>query len=203
MKWESPRTEHNLGPGYPGWHIECSAMARRYLGPEFDIHGGGLDLKFPHHENEIAQSTCAHDGAALARFWLHNGFLDVEREKMSKSLGNVLLVRDLLREAPGDAAAVMFLCRAQASPGQRTPALQLALSFILDHVGSDGVKPYAEPLRRYIEELAPFPEHPQRLGHLLERGAPERQLARRLEAGQDRHVVLGRRPPEKDSDPTW
>jgi cysteinyl-tRNA synthetase len=89
--WDSP-----WGRGRPGWHIECSAMVAAHLGVTIDIHGGGLDLKFPHHENEIAQSTCAHDGAPLARFWLHNGFLDVEREKMSKSLGNVLLVRDLL-----------------------------------------------------------------------------------------------------------
>ncbi|MGH6944478.1 MAG: cysteine--tRNA ligase, partial [Geminicoccaceae bacterium] len=96
--WDSP-----FGRGRPGWHIECSAMAREHLGITLDIHGGGQDLKFPHHENEIAQSVCAHDGAPLARFWLHNGFLDVEKEKMSKSIGNVLLVRDLLSEAPGEA----------------------------------------------------------------------------------------------------
>jgi len=96
--WDSP-----WGRGRPGWHIECSAMIEAHLGTTVDIHGGGLDLKFPHHENEIAQSTCAHDGAPLARVWLHNGFLDVEREKMSKSLGNVVLVRDLLRDAPGEA----------------------------------------------------------------------------------------------------
>ena len=102
--WDSP-----WGRGRPGWHIECSAMVEAHLGNTIDIHGGGLDLKFPHHENEIAQSTCAHDGAPLARFWLHNGFLDVEREKMSKSLGNVVLVRDLLREAPGEAIRYALL----------------------------------------------------------------------------------------------
>ncbi len=96
--WDSP-----WGRGRPGWHIECSAMVEARLGITIDIHGGGQDLKFPHHENEIAQSACAHDGAPLARFWLHNGFLDIEREKMSKSLGNVLLVRDLLPE--GDKSA--------------------------------------------------------------------------------------------------
>ena len=109
--WDSP-----WGRGRPGWHIECSAMVEAHLGITIDIHGGGLDLKFPHHENEIAQSACAHDGAPLARFWLHNGFLDVEREKMSKSLGNVLLVRDLLREAPGEAIRYALLAAHYRKP---------------------------------------------------------------------------------------
>jgi cysteinyl-tRNA synthetase len=109
--WDSP-----WGRGRPGWHIECSAMVEAHLGATVDIHGGGLDLKFPHHENEIAQSTCAHAGAPLARFWLHNGFLDVEREKMSKSLGNVVLVRDLLREAPGEAIRYALLAAHYRKP---------------------------------------------------------------------------------------
>ena len=87
--WASP-----WGPGRPGWHIECSAMSRRYLGPEFDIHGGGLDLRFPHHENEIAQSTAAGD--AFARYWVHNGLVTVDGQKMSKSLGNFTLAADVL-----------------------------------------------------------------------------------------------------------
>lgn len=92
--WGSP-----WGRGRPGWHIECSAMIARHLGETIDIHGGGLDLIFPHHENEIAQSRCAHRGAPLARYWLHNGFLSMAgSEKMSKSLGNVVLVGDLLGE---------------------------------------------------------------------------------------------------------
>ncbi len=94
--WDSP-----YGRGRPGWHIECSAMIESHLGTTIDIHGGGQDLRFPHHENEIAQSTCAH-GAPLARFWVYNGFLNVDREKMAKSVGNVLLARDLLEEAPGE-----------------------------------------------------------------------------------------------------
>ncbi len=102
--WDSP-----WGRGRPGWHIECSAMVEAHLGITIDIHGGGQDLKFPHHENELAQSVCAHGGAPLARFWLHNGFLDIEREKMSKSLGNVLLVRDLLAQAPGEAIRYALL----------------------------------------------------------------------------------------------
>jgi len=89
--WDSP-----WGRGRPGWHIECSAMSAAYLGVTFDIHGGGLDLIFPHHENEIAQSSCAHDLAPLANVWMHNGFLQVEGEKMSKSLGNFITVRELL-----------------------------------------------------------------------------------------------------------
>jgi cysteinyl-tRNA synthetase len=90
--WDSP-----WGRGRPGWHIECSAMIEKHLGETIDIHGGGLDLIFPHHENEIAQSRCAHQGAPLARYWLHNGFLSMAgSEKMSKSLGNVVTVGDLL-----------------------------------------------------------------------------------------------------------
>ncbi len=83
-------------PGRPGWHIECSAMAGKHLGRTFDIHGGGIDLIFPHHENEIAQSRCAYGTAAMARFWMHNGFLQVEGEKMSKSLGNFITIHELL-----------------------------------------------------------------------------------------------------------
>ena len=89
--WDSP-----WGRGRPGWHIECSAMIEAHLGQTIDIHGGGLDLIFPHHENEIAQSRCAHDGVPLARFWVHNGFLSMASEKMSKSLGNVVTVGELL-----------------------------------------------------------------------------------------------------------
>ncbi len=96
--WDSP-----WGRGRPGWHIECSAMAGALLGETFDIHGGGGDLMFPHHENEIAQSACAHGGAAMARYWLHNEMLQVEGRKMSKSLGNFFTVRDKLDEGiPGE-----------------------------------------------------------------------------------------------------
>ncbi len=89
--WPSP-----WGRGRPGWHIECSAMSEKFLGRDFDIHGGGLDLIFPHHENEIAQSLCAHPGAEFARVWMHNGFVTVEGEKMAKSAGNFVTVRDAL-----------------------------------------------------------------------------------------------------------
>lgn len=102
--WDSP-----WGRGRPGWHLECSAMAERHLGETIDIHGGGNDLIFPHHENEIAQSRCAHGGAPFARYWLHNGFVNVEREKMSKSLGNIVLVKELLEQAPGEAIRLALL----------------------------------------------------------------------------------------------
>ncbi|MDX1529380.1 MAG: cysteine--tRNA ligase, partial [Gammaproteobacteria bacterium] len=102
--WDSP-----WGRGRPGWHTECSTMIEKHLGVSIDIHAGGNDLKFPHHENEIAQATCAHDGTIFARFWLHNGLINVNREKMSKSIGNVLLVRDLLQEAPGEAVRMALI----------------------------------------------------------------------------------------------
>jgi cysteinyl-tRNA synthetase len=95
--------------GRPGWHIECSAMSSRYLGEVFDIHAGGLDLIFPHHENEIAQSRCCFGTAAMASVWLHNGFLQVEGEKMSKSLGNFITIRDLLDEWPGEVVRLNML----------------------------------------------------------------------------------------------
>ncbi len=102
--WDSP-----WGRGRPGWHIECSAMAEALLGDTIDIHGGGHDLVFPHHENERAQSTCAHGGKLFARFWLHNGFVNMNSQKMSKSLGNVLLVHDMLKHAPGEAIRLGLL----------------------------------------------------------------------------------------------
>ena len=102
--WDSP-----WGRGRPGWHIECSAMSKQHLGETIDIHAGGQDLVFPHHENELAQSTCAHDGAPFARYWVHNGFLSMDSEKMSKSLGNFLLVRDLVKKFPGEVLRLALL----------------------------------------------------------------------------------------------
>ncbi len=109
--WDSP-----WGQGRPGWHIECSAMAAQHLGETIDIHGGGQDLIFPHHENERAQSTCAHHGKPFSRYWIHNGLVKVNHEKMSKSIGNVLLVHNLLQEAPGEAIRVTLLGAHYRSP---------------------------------------------------------------------------------------
>ncbi|TAM12591.1 MAG: cysteine--tRNA ligase [Nevskiaceae bacterium] len=102
--WDSP-----WGRGRPGWHIECSAMAAALLGDTIDIHGGGHDLVFPHHENERAQSTCAHGGKTFARYWLHNGHVTMQHTKMSKSVGNILLLRNLLQQAPGEAVRLALL----------------------------------------------------------------------------------------------
>ena len=102
--WESP-----WGRGRPGWHIECSAMTAAYLGEVFDIHAGGLDLIFPHHENEIAQSCCAHDTSHMANYWVHNGYVTVDGEKMSKSLGNFTTVRDALSKHRGEAVRYALL----------------------------------------------------------------------------------------------
>jgi len=105
--WPSPAGIE--APGRPGWHIECSAMSWKHLGETFDIHGGGIDLVFPHHENEIAQSRCAFHTPVMANFWMHNGFLQVEGDKMSKSLGNFVTIRDLLQDWPGETVRFTML----------------------------------------------------------------------------------------------
>ncbi len=125
--WESP-----WGRGRPGWHIECSAMSERYLGPVFDIHGGGLDLIFPHHENEIAQSRCAHGTDVMANVWMHNGFLEVEGQKMSKSLGNFVTINELL-------ATEKF-------GGRRWPGEVLRLAMLMTH--------YRQPIDWTVRTLA-------------------------------------------------
>jgi cysteinyl-tRNA synthetase len=105
--WDSPAGIKT--PGRPGWHIECSAMSWKHLGETFDIHGGGIDLMFPHHENEIAQSRCSFQTAVMANYWMHNGFLQLDGEKMSKSLGNISPIREVLGEWPGEAIRLAML----------------------------------------------------------------------------------------------
>ncbi len=112
--WPSPAGI--AAPGRPGWHIECSAMAWKHLGETFDIHGGGIDLVFPHHENEIAQSCCAFHSGRMATTWMHNGFLQVEGEKMSKSLGNFVTIREVLADWPGDVARMAMLASHYRQP---------------------------------------------------------------------------------------
>jgi cysteinyl-tRNA synthetase len=124
--WDSP-----WGRGRPGWHIECSAMSEAHLGEHFDIHGGGLDLIFPHHENELAQSVCAHGGRPFVNVWMHNAFLDMEGEKMSKSLGNIQTVHKLLYAAPGEALRYAMLTAHYRDPmdwtGERLRQAKVAL----------------------------------------------------------------------------
>jgi cysteinyl-tRNA synthetase len=105
--WDSP--SGIATPGRPGWHIECSAMSWKHLGETFDIHGGGIDLVFPHHENEIAQSRCAFHTPVMANYWMHNGFLQLDGEKMSKSLGNISPIREVLADWPGEAIRLAML----------------------------------------------------------------------------------------------
>lgn len=116
--WDSP-----WGRGRPGWHIECSAMSNALLGADFDIHGGGLDLIFPHHENEIAQSCCAHKESGFARYWIHNGFLNVNNEKMSKSLNNFVTVHELLEKYPGEVIRLALLSAQYRQPLEFTDNL--------------------------------------------------------------------------------
>src|SRR5215213_5054498 len=158
--WDSP-----WGRGRPGWHVECSAMIRAHLGETIDIHGGGLDLIFPHHENEIAQSRCAHAGAPLARYWVHNGFVDMGAEKMSKSLGNVILVGELLEQGHrGETLRLALLSAHYRSPLPWTDSL-LAQSknvldrwyrgydrFSLDHDAAD-YKPHAAVIEALSDDL--------------------------------------------------
>ena len=126
--WNSP-----WGRGRPGWHIECSAMIRAHLGETIDIHGGGQDLIFPHHENELAQSRCAHGGSPLARYWVHNGFVDMGAEKMSKSLGNVVTVEDLLASNfKGEALRMALLLGHYRQPLPWTAALISQATTTLD-----------------------------------------------------------------------
>jgi len=127
--WDSP-----WGRGRPGWHIECSAMAEKHLGDTIDIHGGGQDLVFPHHENECAQSSCAHGGAPFARYWLHNGFLSLNETKMSKSLGNVLLVHELIETIPGEVIRLALLSAHYRQPLDWSPETIASARRMLDRL---------------------------------------------------------------------
>jgi cysteinyl-tRNA synthetase len=127
-RWDSP-----WGEGRPGWHIECSAMAKAVLGETLDIHAGGLDLIFPHHENEIAQSECSH-GKPMANYWLHNGFLSIDSEKMSKSIGNVKLVHDLLKAYDGETLRLSLMSAHYRGPLDFTEALLTQSKATLDRL---------------------------------------------------------------------
>lgn len=165
--WDSP-----WGRGRPGWHIECSAMSGQYLGVTFDIHGGGLDLVFPHHENEIAQSQCAN-GAPFARYWLHNGHLMVEGEKMSKSLGNFFTVRELLDQAPGEALRLYMLSSHYHQPFDWTAEGLKQARAVLDRLytalrNAGDVKAAAEPPAEVLAALEDDLNTPLAIAHLHE-----------------------------------
>ncbi|MEO9903989.1 cysteine--tRNA ligase [Nisaea sp.] len=153
--WESP-----WGYGRPGWHIECSAMSARYLGAEFDIHAGGLDLIFPHHENEIAQSCCAHDTDRMARYWVHNGFVTVEGEKMAKSIGNFYTVHDLLKDWQGEVIRYHLLSTHYRAPldfskdGLKEAKAALDRFYLVLRNVEVDVLPDAKPDPKLVEALA-------------------------------------------------
>ena len=156
--WDSP-----WGRGRPGWHIECSAMCKKHLGENFDIHGGGLDLIFPHHQNEIAQSCCANEGSAFATYWMHNGFLMSEGEKMSKSLGNFYTVHELLKEFEGLAVRLVLLSTHYTKPldftkdklDENQKLLKRIRDTLDDYIQfeSDNLTPYAPLHNALLDDL--------------------------------------------------
>ncbi|MBU2941679.1 cysteine--tRNA ligase [Shimia thalassica] len=150
--WDSP-----WGRGRPGWHIECSAMSYELLGASFDIHGGGNDLMFPHHENEVAQSCCAHPEGEFARYWLHNEMLQVEGKKMSKSLGNFFTVRDLLDQGfPGEVIRFVFLSTHYGKPMDWTAkkAAEAEATLRKWRTLTDGVEPSDSVAETVVSALA-------------------------------------------------
>jgi cysteinyl-tRNA synthetase len=145
VAWDSP-----WGPGRPGWHIECSAMSRACLGDTFDIHGGGIDLLFPHHENEVAQSEAGTGASPFARYWMHNGHLTLSTEKMSKSLGNIVRIRDITEQVPGEVVRLMYGATHYRSPLPYTSEL-LAESL----AGLDRIYCAREAIERAAGDAAP------------------------------------------------
>ena len=206
--WDSP-----WGHGRPGWHIECSAMAARHLGNTIDIHGGGNDLIFPHHENEIAQSTCAHNGEEFSRYWMHNGFVNVDSTKMSKSLGNVVLVHDLLEQAPGEAVRLALLSAHYRQPLDWTADVLREAERKLDRLYGalrdvDGWQQEwsaAEPAADFVAALADDLNTPKALAVLFElarainrRSDPvqRKELAAKLRASSEYLGLLSSDPDE-------
>ncbi len=187
--WDSP-----WGRGRPGWHIECSVMAAEHLGRSIDIHGGGNDLIFPHHENEIAQSTCAHDGQLFSRYWLHNGFVNVDHTKMSKSLGNVVLVRDLLQQAPGEAVRLALLSAHYRQPLDWTDRVLLEARRKLDRLygalrAADGwqdIWTHTAPDSRFIAALEDDLNTPRAMAALFDLA---RELQRASAAEKTQHAA--------------
>ena len=160
--WESP-----WGRGRPGWHIECSAMSWKHLGEVFDIHGGGIDLVFPHHENEVAQTRCAFGHDVMANVWMHNGFLQVEGEKMSKSLGNFLTINQLLADWPGEVLRLTMLKTHYRQPIDWTvKSLEESWKTLDDWYWFAGELPGSTPAKAVVEALADDLNTPKVLAEL-------------------------------------
>ncbi len=205
--WESP-----WGRGRPGWHLECSAMAREHLGETLDIHGGGQDLVFPHHENEMAQSQCAH-GAPLARYWVHNGMIRMGRSKMAKSAGNILTIRDLLQQHPGEALRLALLSARYRDPLEWSDELVAASRRRLDRMyrvlldcardGGEQASSRAAPAEALVRALEDDLNTPAALGVLADQaralrahGGASPQAAASLRAGGGLLGLLQANPAE-------
>jgi cysteinyl-tRNA synthetase len=210
VTWESP-----WGPGRPGWHIECSAMSQKYLGTTFDVHGGGKDLVFPHHENEIAQSEAA-SGQPLAHFWLHNGFVTIDAEKMSKSLGNFRTIRDLLQHWDGESLRAFLLSThyrhpinfsepALADADRRVEyfyeSLAKAAAYLAQKKFAGEAEPLAEPVAEFrgameddfntADALARVEHLYARLNARIDAKAPPSEVAALLRTARELSQVLG------------
>ena len=167
-------------PGRPGWHIECSAMSWKHLGETFDIHGGGIDLVFPHHENEIAQSRCAFHTGVMANVWMHNGFLQVEGEKMSKSLGNFITIREVLNDWPGDVVRLAMLSTQYRQPINWTvKGLQEAEKALSSFFDAASAEAEPRPAPGVLEALADDLNTPKAIAemHALKNAAGRKALA--------------------------
>ena len=187
--WESP-----WGRGRPGWHIECSAMAEKHLGTTIDIHAGGQDLIFPHHENELAQSRCAHGGEDFARYWVHNGFLSIDHEKMSKSLGNVLLVHKLIETMPGEVIRLALLSAHYRQPLDWSDETVESARRMLDRLYGavrgievpDALRAAAEPLPSVVEALEDDLNTPKAMAEFF---GLARELNKATEAGERQRLA--------------
>jgi cysteinyl-tRNA synthetase len=190
--WDSP-----WGPGRPGWHLECSAMIEKTLGPEIDIHGGGHDLIFPHHENEIAQSRCAHGQPRLARYWMHNGFLTMDAEKMSKSLGNVKLVHQLIERIPGEALRWALLSGHYRAPLDWTDSLVDQARKSLDRLygalqrAKDVEAEPGEPPAAFVEALTDDLNTPRAMAELFALAKTLETATREPERAAAKAALLG------------
>ena len=165
--WESP-----WGRGRPGWHIECSSMIETYLGETIDIHLGGNDLIFPHHENEIAQSNCAHNGKPLSKYWMHNGFISMDKEKMSKSVGNIILINDILKKYTGETVRLAMLSAHYKQPLNWNEKILIQANKNLENlyniIGDEKNYEFVSPPKKFFNALLNDLNTPEALKELYE-----------------------------------